>query len=190
MRVLGPAGLVAAVLHVGTVLAVGSQDSRFWSARHAISDMGMPGKPHQTAMNIGGLTFPGLLFVAFAWGTFEWLGREPRLGSILLALGGASFAAAGLFPFPARLHFPAVFVATVGFTVAVWLMGPAIGRRLEIPWIPAVSRLVGLLILGNIFLTTGLIPAPGYYQKITLAVGMTWLATTAYWMTSSAAIET
>jgi hypothetical membrane protein len=182
-RLLGPAAAGAAGVHVVSVLAAGALTPSSYPLSHAISDLGMVGKPYAELTNVGGMIVPGVLVALSAVLAAKALPtpRAVQLGLAIMALAGTSLVVAGLFPFPLRVHLAAALAAAcfcaIGLALLSGWTATYLGHRV---WATTGYACALLLAVDAVFwvLAEGLRTRPhgllGLEQRVAAAAGFWW----------------
>ncbi|MFQ5950532.1 MAG: DUF998 domain-containing protein [Candidatus Geothermarchaeales archaeon] len=188
-RVLATAGIIGPVLFTVVVVILGFLRPGYSHITQFMSELGAVGAPNAIIMDINFIV-SGLLSVAFAFGLHRGIGGgDLRVGPALLALFGAGWAGAGIFPvdlaepesFTANMHGLVVFPALLAAILAPIL----ISRRLreDSLWqgYSTYSLATGFLalavfpLLGLRFLDFGFEAPVGAVQRIFFGVWFLWI---------------
>lgn len=173
MRLTGMVGIICVLLHIGAVLSVAPSDPLFLDPYHAVSDMGMAGRPHASRVNLLVFGATGVLLAIFGIGIGTFAGA--RIGGGLLAIGGVCFSLAGVCSYPDRYHFVAVGGAALFIAAGLALIGMNLGRT-QWHWLRGLSAATAVAVLLNLALIPLELPAPGYIAKGSFLAVLVWVA--------------
>ena len=121
-RVFAAASLIAAVLHITTVLIAGFSTPDYSQSQRAISDLGIVGQPYAFLVNYFGFAAPGVFILLAAlsanklWASF----RVPSLGLRCMACAGIFLIVAGFYPFPSRIHLTSALLSGLSAYISIF----------------------------------------------------------------------
>lgn len=150
-RIFLLASVVAASLHISSVLIAGSLTPGYSQVRRAISDLGCNGQPYSALLNYSGLIIPGFLFMLAAYSANKILvsSRSINTGLGSMACAGASLIIAGIFPFPSLTHLIAALLSGFAAAISIASLSSYAGRQ-KIPILLKISGYaIAFLILAD-----------------------------------------
>lgn len=100
MKLLAWFGLLAPVIRLTLILALGFLQPGYSQVRDYISELSAVGAPYAWLMSGLGITLVGILLAGFSFALWRALrpGFAPAIGSVLLAAAGIAFVGVGVFP--------------------------------------------------------------------------------------------
>lgn len=127
-----PCAVAAAVAHVVSVALASWLTREAYPFSHAISELGMRGRPYAALANLGAMVAPGVLVAFAAWTAARALPVPPRarFGLRVLLLAGICLIVAGAVPFPDWQHLAAALLGAAAGAVALATFAPWAARRL------------------------------------------------------------
>jgi hypothetical membrane protein len=203
VRTLAWAGILAPLLRLGLIGALGAAHPSYSQTRDFISELGAPDAPFAALMNFVGISTVGALLVLFCLPLRRTQPQGPlrTIGTLLLGISGTAFIAVGLLPCdqpgcamdaPSRTmqaHLLAGLMAMTAQSLAALAFGIRLFTGTGSRWYAGVSLALGcvaVLALATLFGSGSRLPMPGLAQKLMQVSADVWVLLSAIFVLRSA----
>lgn len=193
LRFLALCGIVGPFIYASVVGVLGALYPGYSHMSQTMSELGAANAPHALVMNIAGLGLLGLMIIAFAAGLHQGIkdGRSASIGTLLIAVSGASLVMTAAFPCDPRgaeasitglVHGAFATTGAVCLVIGLLVISPMMAR--DNLWRGYATFSIAAAILASVLASLyGFDVFEGWkgaMQRISMGVALVWIVVMAF----------